>query len=58
MKHGVEASRLEQVLWSKHGSTHFAQLEDSCFPGKQPGEDQAIAAEAQELITDQSSCQK
>lgn len=59
MKHSVaDASRLQQVLWSKQGSMHFAQLEDNCFPGKQPGEDQATAAEAQELIAEQSSCLK
>lgn len=28
---------------------HFTQLKDDCFPGKQPGEDQAIADEAQGL---------
>lgn len=32
---------------------HFAQLKDN-FPRKQPGGDQAIAGEAQELIAEQS----
>lgn len=40
-----------------HSSIHFAQLKDN-FPGKQPGEDQAIAAEAQELIAKQNSCHR
>lgn len=57
MKYNVEASRLQQVLWRKHGSMHFAQLKDN-FPGKWPGEDQAVAAEAQELIAEQSSCHR
>lgn len=58
MKCSVETSRLLQVRWSKHGSTQFAQLKDNCFPGKQPGENQATADEVKELIAEQSSGHK